>query len=163
MPSIMFPISRIEFSETAVRKGIDNRVPAELAQNAERLSQFLGLLNQAVRDRYGLSMTTTSIYRCPTLNAEVGGSANSDHMRACAADTQVVHVRPFDLAIFYQSWLKAMKVDFEQVIVEFGAWAHIAIPESGKIGRKQFLTAVKTRTPEGKTKVEYLVGLQDKS
>lgn len=43
-------------------------------------------LLQIFRDRYGMPINPTSGYRQPAYNKKVGGSTNSLHLKACAAD-----------------------------------------------------------------------------
>ena len=158
---ILFPLSRLQLSQEATRRNIDNSIPASLIKNAEALSQFLGTLNQAVYQEFGVSMTTSSIFRCPLLNTAVGGAKLSEHTECRAADTEAPSVRPYDLALFYQKWLTGNEIEFNQIILEFGAWVHVSISEFGKKGKQQTLTAVKTALPNGIRQTNYLNGLKD--
>jgi zinc D-Ala-D-Ala carboxypeptidase len=156
--NILFPKSRLEFSETATRQGIDNTIPPALEGNAVLLSAFLGTLDRAVFVRYGVHLTVSSAYRCPTLNAAVGGSVSSDHKLALAADLTALHVPVLELAQFVQSWLTAQGIDWQQIIVEFGRWVHVSIPQVGQPGKKQPLTAAKRPSVGGAMKTVYLPG-----
>jgi hypothetical protein len=74
----------IEFtrSPTAARLGIPNIPSLEHVANLERLALEL----EKVRALTGQPLHINSGYRCPELNAAVGGSPNSYHMAGCAAD-----------------------------------------------------------------------------
>jgi len=83
-----FSLAEFAASTTAARRGIDNTMPASLVPAAqdtlamlERIRAWLSA--QAGRD---VPMIVTSGYRCPALNAAVGSSPRSDHLRAMAAD-----------------------------------------------------------------------------
>lgn len=136
-----FPKWRFEFSQTAVREGIDNTIPPELETNAARLSFFLADL-EILLGTAGLParIEISSGYRSPRLNSAVKGARNSDHMSARAADISVVGIKPIDLSRFIQS---RMIERTEQLILEFNRWTHVAIPEQGKTPRKSVLTAKK--------------------
>lgn len=81
-----FTLAEFEASDTAVRLGIDNRVPQPLLGNVQRLvTQIL----QPLREQTGAAVRISSGYRSPKLNAAVGGSTRSQHMHALAADFNV--------------------------------------------------------------------------
>jgi uncharacterized protein YcbK (DUF882 family) len=65
-------------------------VPKELVPNAIAVATNL----QVLRDEIGLPITITSGYRSPAHNRRVGGSPNSQHMQANAADIQVKGMTP---------------------------------------------------------------------
>lgn len=72
--------SALERSGTAKKEGIDNTLP-------ERLHAVgAGLLVIMARIRSRKGAYTTSAYRCPALNARVGGKKNSYHLKAQALD-----------------------------------------------------------------------------
>lgn len=80
--SVHFTRAELIRSKKAQELGIDNAPPEALLYaldftmaGAERVRAFLGF-----------PMIITSGYRCPELNAAVGGSASSQHMRAEAID-----------------------------------------------------------------------------
>jgi zinc D-Ala-D-Ala carboxypeptidase len=147
-----FSRERLEFSQTAVRHGLDNTIPELMLQDAARLSFFLADLEIMLGTR-GLParIEISSGYRSPKVNAAVGGARNSDHMSACAADIVVVGIKPLDLTTFIQS----QAIDrVEQLILEFNRWTHVAIPKNGMTPRRSVLTAKKVN---GKT--VYLNGI----
>ena len=62
-------------SQTAERKGINNTPQGVHLEAAKALFENVV---QKVRDHFGTT-TINSGYRCPTLNAAVGGTATSQH------------------------------------------------------------------------------------
>lgn len=144
-----FTREELEFSQTAVRLGIDNRIPDELLQNAMFLCAFM----EQVRAILGAPVTVTSGYRCPKLNGLTpGSSALSAHPFALACDFVAPHFgTPFAIA----SKLINSGLRFDQIIYE-GAWVHASPRSVGGEVRNQVLTAKFT---EGKEKPDYLPGL----
>lgn len=68
--------------------------PAELASvlnNLTRLADGLEML----RGKLNRALRITSGYRCPALNAAVGGVKNSRHMSGCAADVAADDIDAF--------------------------------------------------------------------
>lgn len=70
-----------EFGEFACR--CCGQLPTSMRENIEALVKEV--LNPA-RERLGRPIVVNSGYRCPKHNKEVGGVANSQHMRGEAAD-----------------------------------------------------------------------------
>jgi hypothetical protein len=66
--------------------------------------------------------TINSCFRCPDLNAAVGGSSTSQHKDAEAADTvyKLVQKESFNKIAFNSN------IKFSQIIIEFG-WIHIGM------------------------------------
>lgn len=77
--------SLLEFtrSETADRLGINNRPLFDHVLNLSYLASRMEVLRRLLDNR---PITITSGYRCHQLNAAVGGSATSDHLRGLACD-----------------------------------------------------------------------------
>lgn len=82
MSSVYFTDFEFVNSFTAERLGIVNNLPSRLEFNRDIT---LGVLNQA-REIYGKPIYITSGYRCPKLNAAVGGAPKSYHLQARAVD-----------------------------------------------------------------------------
>ena len=78
-----FSLGEFTHSDTAVSLGIDNAIPKECEANLEHL---VHCVLDPLREHWGLPIRVTSGYRCPELNAEVGGVEDSYHMDGCAAD-----------------------------------------------------------------------------
>ena len=114
-----FTLAEFVISETAARSGIDNDPPLEVVAALKRTAQGL----EEVRTRLGKPVTITSGYRCPALNAAIGGAKDSQHMRGEAADFICPQFgSPVDVA----SALRDSGVQYDQLILEFGRWVHIS-------------------------------------
>lgn len=132
-----FTISEFVRSETADRRGIDNKLPKELLPNVQAL---INNVLDPLREAWGKPITVTSGYRCPALNKAVGGSATSDHMQARAADITAGN-RKENKRLFYL--IQELGLPFDQLIWEKGNsegpdWVHVSYRE-GK-NRKQILS-----------------------
>lgn len=121
-------------SDTADRRGIDNRCSKE---DAERLKKLIENVLDPLREAYGKPIKVNSGYRCPELNKAVGGSKTSDHMKGCAADivgtpnTKAENKRLFEL-------VKSLDLPFDQLIDEKNlSWVHVSYREGNN--RKQVL------------------------
>ena len=140
-----FTLEELTASETAARRGIDNTPSAEIVENLKVLCLTL----EEVKDvAEGKDVLISSGYRCPKLNSAVGGSKNSAHMEGLAADCtspKFGSVKQFCEAI------RDSDIQFDQLIFEFDAWAHIGV---GGQNRRQVITA---RKVNGKT--EYFDGI----
>ena len=143
MISAHFALDEFELSDTAVRHGIDNRIPDNLLPNIKRL---VGAMEQARHVLWGHPISISSGYRCKALNALVRGSETSHHMRARAVDfTCPGYGTPLQIC----KHLEDSGIKFEQLIHEFGRWVHLSVPEEGRQARGQILTIDKHGTREG--------------
>jgi hypothetical protein len=125
-----FTLAEMTFSETGVRKGIDNTPPADIVANLTELALVL----EKVRELLGVPMHINSAYRSPKVNAAVGGSSTSAHMTGQAADfVAPAYGTPKEIAIE----IAASDIEFDQLIQE-GAWVHLGI--RGDM-RRQIMTA----------------------
>lgn len=79
-----FSYSEFEASPTAKAKHIVNVITTFEIRDAVK-ALTLSVL-QPLRDIYGKPMEINSGYRCPRLNAEVGGVPTSQHVKGEAAD-----------------------------------------------------------------------------
>lgn len=132
-----FTIAEFVKSETADRRGIDNRLPKELLPNVQAL---VDNVLDPLREAYGNPVRVTSGYRCPALNKAVGGSPTSDHMQARAADV-TAGSRKENRRLFYL--VQELGLPFDQLIWEKGNsegpdWVHVSYrPDKN---RKQVLS-----------------------
>lgn len=133
-----FSLLELVSSETATRRGIDNKPSNAVVENLKRLVKNV---LQPLRDWYGKSIIITSAYRSPKLNRAIGGSSTSDHCFGNAADFTVL---PSD----YRKVVKQIIEQFEykQLIIEFERdgyprWLHISYDPNNN--RKQNLIAKK--------------------
>ena len=127
-----FSISELISSATAQREGIDNR-PPESAYHL--LHVLVRELLDPIRKAWGEPIVVSSGYRCPELNALVGGTTHSHHMLGCAAD--IIGGLPLstspktktnkDLFDFIVKMHKEGRIKFTQLILEEdGRWIHIS-------------------------------------
>lgn len=111
-------------SQTATRLGIDNTPPPDVIDN---LKLLCANILQPFRDAIGHPIFISSGYRCPELNAEIGGSKTSDHRFGLAADIDSANNNVF----YYNHLRDKFKNVFDQLIWEFGddnypAWVHVS-------------------------------------
>lgn len=129
-----FSMGEMMRSDTAARKGINNKCTKE---DAERLKKLIENVLDPLREAYGKPIKVNSGYRCPELNKAVGGSKTSDHMKGCAADivgtpnTKAENKRLFEL-------VKSLDLPFDQLIDEKNlSWIHVSHRDGNN--RKQVL------------------------
>jgi len=67
-------------------------------------TETLGII-EAVREHFDVPVKITSASRCPAYNADVGGSAVSQHMKGRACDIQVQGVEPSVVAAYVETLL----------------------------------------------------------
>ena len=140
-----FTLEEMVRSEYATRKGIDNIPSQEVINNLRYLC--VGCL-QPLRDKLGKPIQITSGYRCPELNAAIGGSRTSQHMRGEAADIVVSGMT--SKALF--DYIVKCDIHFDQIIEEFGAWVHISFCAHEMRGHK-----LQARLEGGKTIYQVVV------
>lgn len=78
-----FHLSEFVVSNAAERLGLDNIPPPEIVENLYYLAAQLEKVRQWLGDA---PLIISSGYRCPLLNAAVGGARDSDHLKGLAAD-----------------------------------------------------------------------------
>lgn len=140
-----FTLLELVKSDSALRLGLDNTPSQGVINNLHALVTHV---LQPIREHYGKPVSISSGYRSGAVNAAVGGSKTSDHMRGFAADIEVPGVTNYDLAKWIQDNLK-----FTQVILEFytmgqpnSGWVHVSYDANNL--RNHALTAIKK---DGKT------------
>lgn len=115
-----FTLDELTFSQTAERLGLNNDPGPEVLAALKRTA--LGL--EAVRVRLGgAPILVSSGYRSPPVNAAVGGSASSQHMRGEAVDFTAPR---FGVPRQIVDALADSDVPYDQLILEFGRWVHIS-------------------------------------
>ena len=139
-----FLLAEFTRSETASRMGRPI-VPDQAIVDA--LTALCENVLQPLRDAIGVTIQITSGYRPSWLNAVIGGSTTSQHMRGEAADINAVGYTPLQLC----EKIVELGLPFDQLIQEFDSWTHVsyAVPQ-----RRSILTA---RRIDGKAM--YLKGL----
>jgi len=84
-----FSYREFEESATAKAQGITNVISSFEVRDAIR--ELTNTVLQPLRDAWGLPLHVNSGYRCPKLNAAVGGAATSQHTKGEAADIKAEH------------------------------------------------------------------------
>ena len=128
-----FTLDEFTRSTTASRLKIDNRVPDDLMPNI----QLTAIKLELVRKALGSPIIITSGYRCPKLNARVGGVSTSAHTKGLAVDFRCDYGNPKQIC---QRLIDA-GVQFDKLIQEHNQWVHIGFSPSNN--RQIVLTAVK--------------------
>lgn len=119
-----FTLEELTRSATAKARGIDN-TPTERDKN--NLKRLAAEVLEPLRKMAGVPIIVTSGYRCPKLNAAVGGEPTSQHMRGEAADIKCADNRMLFAAAMELMLLGKIKVG--QLIDEKKyAWLHISLP-----------------------------------
>ena len=119
-----FTLEEFIYSETAIRKGIDN-YPDNIA--ITNLMMLCRDVLEPAREEYGKAMIISSGYRCEELNKAVGGAKTSLHMQGLAAD--IVCSEPKKLFEILK------KGKFDQLLWEHAGkiqWIHVSYKPNGK-------------------------------
>ena len=125
-----FTLEEFTASDTAKAKGIKN-VPS--TQEVINMSALAVAVLEPLRQWWGREVKIGSGYRCPVLNAAVGGVMNSQHMKGQAADLCLEG----DLEKG-KKWFKYIKnhLVFDQLIWEHNAkgtyWVHVSYDAQGR-------------------------------
>ncbi len=131
-----FALAEFTRSESAKRHGVSNEPTPEHLQNLIVLCEKV---LEPIRIKFG-PINISSGYRSKTLNHYIGGSLNSQHCEAKAADIDMDGMGgPTNKEIF--EYIKN-ELEFDQLINEFNySWIHVSYNQ-GK-NRKQILDAFK--------------------
>ena len=128
-----FTLARLIRSDTAERLGIDNHPGPDHVGNLARLAAAM----EQVLSVLGHDIAISSGYRCPALNAAVGGAPRSRHVLGLAVDfTCAGFGTPLEAA----RAVAASPVPFDQLIHEYGRWVHLGLAPEGSVPRRQLLT-----------------------
>jgi len=125
-----YSLEQLIYSETAERERIDNTPGTDIIKNLRRLAKGL----EQVQALTGFPLELSSAYRCPKLNARVGGAKTSQHTLGQAADFTCAEFGP------PMEIIKAIRdadIEFDQCILEYARWVHISF---SKIPRGKVLT-----------------------
>lgn len=130
-----FALEELLVSQTATAENITEQFePSDevIANLRELATNFLEPLRAAISEKLGVDtpIHITSGYRCPRLNAAIGGVPNSQHQFGQAADT---HIDAMSIEDWYQ-FVKASGLPYDQLLQEFGEWAHISHIADGNRG-----------------------------
>lgn len=111
---------------TTTRTGLPNVPDHETRERLVRVCAFL----EIVRAHFGRPIAVHSGYRSPAVNAAVGGSKTSQHMKGEAVDFHVDGVPLVDVF----DWIRRSDIPFGQLLLE-GAnpatptWIHLSLGE----------------------------------
>jgi len=114
-----FSLAQLVYSETAERERIDNAPSADIVDNLRRLAAGL----EQVQDLLRQPLAISSAYRCPELNACVGGARASQHTCGQAADFTCPE---FGAPLAIIKAICASAIEFDQCILEYARWVHIS-------------------------------------
>lgn len=143
--SAHFALAEFTRSESAKRHGVSNEPTPEHLQNLITLCEKV---LEPIRMKFG-PINISSGYRSKALNHYIGGSLNSQHCEAKAADIDMDGMGGASNTEIF-NYIKD-SLDFDQLIWEFGNnnkpdWVHVSY--NGAKNRKQVLRALKVN---GKT------------
>jgi zinc D-Ala-D-Ala carboxypeptidase len=135
-----FTLRNLIVSETAARRGLDNRPPVGVVKRLRRLACGLERVGAITRRKLEIS----SAYRSPALNALVGGSRTSQHMQGLAADFSCPRYgSPFRICkAILRSRLRFDQLIYEHGDAKDGGWVHLSF---GPKMRRRVLTICKAR------------------
>ena len=131
-----FSLAELTKSQTATRKGIDNKPTLE---HIENLTELCVQILEPTRRNFGKPMVITSGYRSEELCEAIGSRTTSQHAKGQAADFEMFGVDNKELAKYIKNNLV-----FDQLILEFynpddpsSGWVHCSY--SKEENRKQSL------------------------
>lgn len=125
-----FTIEELCASSTAKAKGIKNQPGTQELIN---LTALCVAVLEPLRTWFGREIKIGSGYRCPVLNAAVGGVSNSQHMKGQAADLCI----DGDMEKG-KKWFNYIRnhLIFDQLIMEHNAkgtyWVHVSYDAQGR-------------------------------
>ena len=131
-----FSLAELTKSQTATRKGIDNKPTLE---HIENLTELCVQILEPTRRNFGKPMVITSGYRSEELCEAIGSQSTSQHAKGEAADFEMFGIDNKELAKYIKNNLV-----FDQLILEFynpddpsSGWVHCSY--SKEENRKQSL------------------------
>ena len=129
------------YSNTAIRRGINNDPNDEQLENMELIAEEVF---EPLRVWVGGPIKINSFFRSPELNTAIGGSSKSQHCKGQAIDLDDTFGRMTNAEMY--EFIKE-HLDFDQLIWEFGddknpAWIHVSYVSNEK-NRNRCLLAYK--------------------
>jgi hypothetical protein len=122
----------------ASRHGIDNKPNDIQLENLKTLAKGMELVRTKLDS---LPIIISSGFRCEALNDLLGSKRTSQHIMGLACDftcDRYAHVgRVFEV-------IADSSIPFNQLILEYNSWIHIAFPVEGDEPRRQVLTIDKS-------------------
>lgn len=124
-----FTLDELIRSDYAARNGLDNTPNADVLANllilAQGLESICALLNRP--------LLISSGYRSPKVNAGIGGSDRSYHMKGLAADFTAPGMTPAQVCHELEAFKDSIRYD--KIILEFGRWTHVQFSEVDELPR----------------------------
>lgn len=113
-------------SQRAAREGWAEQFnpPKEIVDNLRRLANELEVVRAILG---GFPIVISSGYRCPRVNAAVGGAKESAHLLGLAADFTCPKFETGKVIEVCRRLAATKHLNFDQVIYEYGAWCHFAV------------------------------------
>lgn len=121
-------------SQTAARMG---RIIEPTEEEIANLKLLCVNVLQPIRDELGRAITILSGLRPRWLNSAVGGAKESAHIYGLAGDIIIAGFTPYAAC----RAIEQMRLPWNQLILEFGQWVHIAAAPAGVHPRREVLTA----------------------
>tara|TARA_R100000900_G_scaffold76222_1_gene59839 strand:+ start:407 stop:850 length:444 start_codon:yes stop_codon:yes gene_type:complete len=135
-----FSLDELIFSETATRKGIDNTPDDSALDNLYKTAMEMENVRELLDNN---PILISSGYRCLALNELLGSKPTSAHIRGLAVDfTCPKFGDPDDIV----DTIFRSHIQYDQIILEFDKWVHIAFPKDGESARKKALIINKKGT-----------------
>lgn len=135
-----FSLDELIFSETATRKGIDNTPDDNALDNLYKTAMEMENVRELLDNN---PILISSGYRCLALNELLGSKPTSAHIRGLACDfTCPKFGDPDDIV----DTIFRSHIQYDQIILEFDKWVHIAFPKDGESARKKALIINKKGT-----------------
>ena len=135
-----FTLQELIYSDTAIRKGIDNKPNDEQIENLKLVCENI---LEPIREYFKAPVVVSSGYRSVAVCEAVGSSAKSQHTKGQAADFEIFGIPNKEVA----DWI-VNNIDYDQCILEFwnpsepnSGWVHCSFNNAGN--RKQYLKASK--------------------
>lgn len=138
--STHFTLQELTVSQEAARSGLKN-VPNEAQTDALRL--LCAKVLEPLRERVKRPIVVSSGFRSVSVNRRIGGSATSQHCKGEAVDFTVPGMTVKEVC----ELMRAMRLPFDQLIDEFGAWVHVSHSST----RAQRMVVLTARRVGGKT------------
>lgn len=120
-----FSYHEFEASETAKDYRITNVITT--AEVRDSIKALVDNVLQPLRDAIGVPLRISSGYRCPALNAKVGGVPTSQHTRGEAADVWCATLTPYQLACK----VVELGLEYDQMVL-YPGFLHLSYKLEGK-------------------------------
>ena len=131
-----FTVDELCRSQWALRHGVSNEAgPLEQA----RLEQLCIRILEPLRSHLTRPINVSSGYRCPEVNAAIGGAQDSQHLLGEAADFTVQDFSNIEVC----DTIVKLALPFDQLIWEFGEWGWVHVSH-GPRNRRQILQAARS-------------------